>query len=115
VPELTNSGFGKSNKLSIMLHYSHCEVANKRVKELLSIHILNIMLHFKDNPMATDRNTRRQSRLSMIQINLGIDYNLTRSLDLSAGYSRSVYSVLNTFSFGIGVNVSSLLKRPSKE
>src|SRR5713101_7306791 len=48
-------------------------------------------------------------------INLGIDYNLTRSLDLSAGYSRSVYSVLNTFSFGIGVNVSSLLKRPSKE
>jgi hypothetical protein len=47
-------------------------------------------------------------------INLGIDYNLTRSLDLSAGYSRSVYSVLNTFSFGIGVNVSSLLKRPSK-
>ena len=48
-------------------------------------------------------------------INLGIDYNLTRSLDLSAGYSRSVYNVLNTFSFGIGVNVSSLLKRPSKE
>jgi len=47
-------------------------------------------------------------------INLGIDYNLTRSLDLSAGYSRSVYSVLNTFSFGIGVNVSSLLKKPSK-
>lgn len=46
-------------------------------------------------------------------INLGIDYNLTRSLDLSAGYSRSVYSVLNTFSFGIGMNVSSLLKRPS--
>jgi len=48
-------------------------------------------------------------------INLGIDYNLTRSLDLSAGYSRSMYSVLNTFSFGIEVNVSSLLKRPSKE
>jgi len=48
-------------------------------------------------------------------INLGIDYNLTRSLDLSAGYSRSVYSVLNTFSFGIGVNVTSLLKRPSKK
>jgi hypothetical protein len=48
-------------------------------------------------------------------INLGIDYNLTRSLDLSAGYSRSVYSVLNTFSCGIGVNVSSLLKKPSKD
>ena len=44
-----------------------------------------------------------------------ISSNLTRSLDLRAGYSRSVYSVLNTFSFGIGVNVSSLLKRPSKE
>lgn len=48
-------------------------------------------------------------------INLGIDYNLTRSLDLTAGYSRSVYSVLNTFSFGIEVNVGSLLKKPSKE
>jgi hypothetical protein len=48
-------------------------------------------------------------------INLGIDYNLTRSLDLSAGYSRSAYDVLNTFSFGIEVNVSSLLKKPSKE
>ena len=48
-------------------------------------------------------------------INLGVDYNLTRSLDLSAGYSRSVYSVLNTFSFGIGMNVSSLLKGPSKD
>ena len=48
-------------------------------------------------------------------INLGIDYNLTRSLDLSAGYSRSVYNVLNTLSSGVGLNVSSLLKRPSKE
>jgi len=48
-------------------------------------------------------------------INLGIDYNLTRLLDLSAGYSRSVYSVLNTFSFGIEVNVSSLLKKPANE
>ncbi len=48
-------------------------------------------------------------------INLGIDYNLTHSLDLSTGYSRSVYSALNTFSFGIEVNVSSLLKKPSTE
>ena len=48
-------------------------------------------------------------------INLGIDYNLTRLLDLNAGYSRSVYSVLNTFSFGIEVNVSSLLKKTAKE
>ena len=43
-------------------------------------------------------------------INLGCDYNITRSLDLSTGYSRSVYSALNTFSFGIEVNVASLLK-----
>lgn len=43
-------------------------------------------------------------------INLGFDYDLTRSLDLSAGYSRSVYSALNTFSFGVGVNVASVLK-----
>jgi hypothetical protein len=48
-------------------------------------------------------------------INLGIDYNLTRLFDFNAGYSRSVYSVLNTFSFGIEVNVSSLLKKPAKE
>jgi hypothetical protein len=46
-------------------------------------------------------------------INLGFDYNLTHSLDLSAGYSRSVYSVLNTFSFGVEVNVGSALKGPS--
>ena len=46
-------------------------------------------------------------------INFGFDYNLTRSLDLSAGYSRSVYSALNTFSFGIQVNVGSLFKSHS--
>lgn len=46
-------------------------------------------------------------------VSIGFDYNWTRSLDLSAGYSRSVYSVLNTFSFGIGVNVASLLKTHS--
>jgi len=46
-------------------------------------------------------------------VNVGFDYNLTRSLDLSAGYSRSVYNVLNTFSFGIQVNVGSLLKSHS--
>jgi len=46
-------------------------------------------------------------------INLGLDYNLTHSLDLSAGYSRSVYSALNTFSFGIEVNVGSALKSHS--
>ena len=46
-------------------------------------------------------------------INVGFDYNLTHSLDLSAGYSRSVYSILNTFSFGIEVNVGSALKSHS--
>ena len=46
-------------------------------------------------------------------INLGFDYDLTRSLDLSAGYSRSMYSALNTFSFGIEVNVVSLLSTHS--
>jgi len=44
-------------------------------------------------------------------INLGFDYNLTRSLDLSSGYSRSVYSALNTFSFGIDVNLATLIKK----
>ena len=48
-------------------------------------------------------------------INLGIDYNLARSLDLSGGYSRSVYGVLNTFSFGLQVNLGNLLKKPSRE
>ena len=48
-------------------------------------------------------------------INLGIDYKLTRSLDLSGGYSRSVYSVLNTFSFGLQVNVGTLLKPLPRE
>jgi hypothetical protein len=47
------------------------------------------------------------------RINLGFDYTLTRSLDLSAVYSGSVYSALNTFSFGIEVNVVSLIKKPS--
>lgn len=48
-------------------------------------------------------------------INLGFDYNLTRSFDLSTGYSRSVYSALNTFSFGIQANVGSVLKKTSKD
>jgi len=47
-------------------------------------------------------------------INLGVDYNLTRSVDLSGGYSRSVYNAFNTFSFGMEVNVASLLKNPSR-
>jgi hypothetical protein len=43
-------------------------------------------------------------------VNFGLDYNLSRSLDLSAGYSYSAYYVLNTFSFGIEFNVASLLR-----
>lgn len=42
-------------------------------------------------------------------INLGLDYNLTRFVDLSAGYSYSAYSVLNTVSFGVELNVVSWL------
>lgn len=43
-------------------------------------------------------------------VNIGLDYNLSRSVDLSAGYSYSVYYVLNTYSFGIEFNVASMLK-----
>src|ERR1700720_2379897 len=43
-------------------------------------------------------------------INLGLDYNLTRFVDLSAGYSYSVYSVVNTVSFGVELNVASWLR-----
>jgi hypothetical protein len=44
-------------------------------------------------------------------INLGLDYNLSRSVDLSAGYSYSAYSVLNTVSFGVELNVASWLRK----
>jgi hypothetical protein len=44
-------------------------------------------------------------------INLGVDYNLTRFVDLSAGYSYSAYSVLNTVSFGVELNVASCLRK----
>src|SRR5260370_27888585 len=40
-------------------------------------------------------------------INLGLDYNLSPSVDLSAGYSYSAYNVLNTVSFGVELNVAS--------
>ena len=48
-------------------------------------------------------------------INLGLDYNLTRFVDLSAGYSHSVYSVLNTASFGIELNVAKWLRKHPRE
>ena len=48
-------------------------------------------------------------------INLGLDYNLTRSVDLSAGYSYSAYNTVNTVSFGVELNVASLLKKRRSE
>jgi hypothetical protein len=42
--------------------------------------------------------------------NIGLDYQATRFVDLSAGYSYSSYYVLNTYSFGIAFNVASMLK-----
>jgi len=44
-------------------------------------------------------------------VNLGFDYNLSRFVDLSAGYSHSAYSVLNTVSFGVELNVASSLRK----
>ena len=44
-------------------------------------------------------------------INLGLDYNLSRLVDLDAGYSYSAYSALNTFSFGIDFNLASRLRK----
>lgn len=48
-------------------------------------------------------------------VNLGLDYNLTRFVDLSAGYSYSAYSVLNTFSFGIELNLAGSIKKHHEE
>jgi len=48
-------------------------------------------------------------------INLGLDYNLSRVVDLSAGYSHSAYSVLNTVSFGVELNVTSWLRKRHSE
>ena len=44
-------------------------------------------------------------------INLGLDYNLSRFVDLSAGYGYSAYNVFNTFSFGVELNVGSWLRK----
>jgi hypothetical protein len=44
-------------------------------------------------------------------INLGLDYNLTRFVDLSAGYSYSAYSVINSVSFGVELNGASWLRK----
>jgi len=43
-------------------------------------------------------------------VNFGVDYELSPMVALSAGYSYSTYYVLNTFSFGIGFNLTSMPK-----
>jgi hypothetical protein len=48
-------------------------------------------------------------------VNLGLDYNLTRFVDLSAGYSYSAYNLINTVSFGIELNVASWLRKRRAE
>jgi hypothetical protein len=42
-------------------------------------------------------------------VNVGVSCSPTRYLDFGVGYSRSVHYSLNTLSFGIGVNLSSLI------
>ena len=44
-------------------------------------------------------------------VNVGVSYSPTRYLDFGVGYSRSMHYSLNTVSFGIGVNLSSLMNR----
>src|SRR5258707_2579718 len=48
-------------------------------------------------------------------VNIGLDYNLSPSVDLSAGYSYSAYNVLNTVSFGVELNVASWLRKRHSE
>jgi hypothetical protein len=48
-------------------------------------------------------------------INVGLDYNLTRFVDLSGGYSYSAYNVVNTVSFGVELNVASWLRKRRAE
>jgi hypothetical protein len=48
-------------------------------------------------------------------INLGLDYNLSRFVDLSAGYSYSLYNILNTLSFGVELNLGSWLRKRHAE
>jgi len=42
-------------------------------------------------------------------VNVGVSYSPTRYLDLGVGYSRSMHYSLNTVSFGLGVNLDSLI------
>ncbi|HET9401154.1 MAG TPA: hypothetical protein VFO34_09395 [Candidatus Acidoferrales bacterium] len=43
-------------------------------------------------------------------MNLGFDYNLTRTIDAYAGYSRSTALSANTFSVGVSFNIAEALK-----
>lgn len=43
-------------------------------------------------------------------MNLGFDYDLTRSMDVYAGYSRSAVFSANTFSIGVSFNIAEALK-----
>jgi hypothetical protein len=47
-------------------------------------------------------------------VNVGVSYSPTRYIDFGAGYSRSTHDSLNTFSFGIGLNLSSLVNQVKK-
>ncbi len=46
-------------------------------------------------------------------VNVGVSYSPTRYLDFGVGYSRSMHYSLNTVSFGIGVNLTSLISKAS--
>lgn len=43
-------------------------------------------------------------------VNLGFDYNVTRTMDAYAGYSRSTALSANTFSVGVSFNIAEALK-----
>ena len=43
----------------------------------------------------------------------GVDLAPVRAIDFTAGYSRSTHYHLNTISFGVAVNMHSILRRPS--
>ena len=43
--------------------------------------------------------------------NASLDLKLSSFIDISAGYSRSVTYALNTFSFGVGFNLSRMFNR----
>lgn len=48
-------------------------------------------------------------------VNVSANYKPTRYLDFGVGYSRSMHYSLNTVSFGIGVNLGSLISRANAQ